>query len=126
MGLPSFGVVSGDILDNSANEIKNRVYTKAIIKVRSAGCWVSSYSDYQQFLSDKIISCRDSGWTFKRIADWFNANGFQTPRNKTFSDRHVHGILKKRLARDERFFAEPTVTIIDTDLLYEVQSPLKE
>ncbi|NVJ90321.1 MAG: hypothetical protein HWE34_01610, partial [Methylocystaceae bacterium] len=33
VGLPSFGVVSGDILDNSANEIKNRVYTKAIIKV---------------------------------------------------------------------------------------------
>jgi hypothetical protein len=123
VGLPSFGVVSGDILDNSTNEINSqncrRVFTKAVIKVRSAGCWVSSYSDYQQFISDKIISCRDSGWTFKRIADWFNANGFQTPRNKTFSDRHVHGILKKRLARDERFFAEPEVTIVDSSLHYE-------
>lgn len=50
VGLPSFGVVSGENCTNT--------FVKATIKVRSPGCWVSTYTDYQQFLSDKIISCR--------------------------------------------------------------------
>ena len=103
----------------SSGAKQDKVFTICVIKVRSPAFWVSSYSDYQVFLSDKIAEFREDGQTFKWIADWLNENGFQTPRGKTFSDRHVHGILKKRRLRDERFLREPVVTIVSAELHYE-------
>jgi len=126
----SSGVICENILDqtgsnrndgfwqNSSNNSSNNVFVKTTINIRWTGFWISTYTEYQKFISDKIISCWNDGWTFKRIAEWFNTNNFKTPRGKVFSDRHVHGILKKRKARDDRFFRDPVVTIRQTDLFY--------
>ena len=70
----------------------------------------SIYSDYQQFLHDTIVEFRKKGWTFNRIADWFNENGYKTPHGKRFFGNHVFSILKKKRLRDERLSSIPEDT----------------
>ena len=64
-------------------------------------------SEHQDFLHDKIVECREKGWTFKQITGSFNENGYQTPRGKKFFDKQVLSILKKRRIREERLNALP-------------------
>ncbi|WP_135080520.1 recombinase family protein [Terasakiella sp. SH-1] len=114
---------NGDLHDNLNGNINGNSSIKVCIKfdliIRSTAFWVSNYSEYQQFLSNKIAEFRDDGRTFKWIARWFNDNNHLTPRGKTFSDRHVHGILKKRQIRDARFLRPPVISISNVDLFYQ-------
>jgi hypothetical protein len=85
------------------------VYVRFDLVIHSPACWVSNYNEYQVYLSDKIAGLRSDGWTYKQISDWFNEHDFRTPRDRVFSDRHVHSIHKKRQARDDRFLQEPVL-----------------
>ncbi|NVK19636.1 MAG: hypothetical protein HWE30_13130 [Methylocystaceae bacterium] len=113
------GKLSGNFNGNIDRNFNAKIFIKFVLKIRSTSFWVSNYSEYQKFLTDKIAEFRDDGRTFKWIAQWFNDNNHLTPRGKTFSDRHVHGIHKKRQIRDARFLRPPVISISNVDLFYE-------
>jgi len=64
------------------------------------------YSNYQSELHDLIQRLHDEGMGYRRIAQWLNENGYQTPRGKRFFNTHVFSILKKKRIRDERRYPE--------------------
>jgi len=70
--------------------------------MRTSGLSVPPYSDYQQFLHDKITELRESGLEFKQIAEWLRENGYKTVRGKRFYGNHVFSILKRMRQRVER------------------------
>ena len=64
---------------------------------------VPPLSDYQEFLHQTISDYRYQGYTLVEIANWFNENGYTTPRGHKFRSPHVHSIIKKRRLREERY-----------------------
>jgi hypothetical protein len=59
-------------------------------------------SAYQQQLIDAIERLRNSGWTDRQIAKYFNDTGYLTPRGKQWIAQSVFSMRKKwekRLAR---------------------------
>ena len=76
------------------------------------------YSEYQEFLHDKIVGFREKGWTFKQIAKWFRNNGYETVRGKRFYTTHVFSIIKNKRLRDLR------ISVIPEDQ-FEITSPLR-
>jgi len=64
--------------------------------------WASPYSQYQQFLYDKIVELRTEGLNFKQIADWLNDNNYKTPRGKKFLNAHAISIVAKKQRRDAK------------------------
>ena len=64
--------------------------------------WASPYSQYQQFLYDKIVELREQGLNFKQIANWLNDNNYQTPRGKKFLNAHAISIVAKKQRRDAK------------------------
>jgi hypothetical protein len=77
---------------------------------------VAPYSDYQTELHDIIQNLHDEGLGYRKIAQWLNENGYQTPRGKRFFNNHVHSILKKKRLRDERLNQEVEVEYRDFSL----------
>ena len=76
--------------------------------------WTSSYSDYQQFLFDKIKGLKDDFLTpigYRKISQIFNEEGLKTPRGSTFKNNHVHSIYKKGKIREERINREDIVEV---------------
>ena len=89
------------------------------VELRSSNLWLSSYSGYQQVLFDLISKYHTDGWTFKRISDWLNDNGYKTPRGKVFTDSHVWSILMKKTRSINRFSREfePILTDMKVDTI---------
>ena len=76
--------------------------------------WTSSYSDYQQFLFDKIKGLKDDFLTpicYRKITKLLNGEGLKTPRGNVFKNNHVHSIYKKGLIREERINREDVVVV---------------
>ena len=48
------------------------------------------YSNYQSELHDLIQRLHDEGMGYRKIAQWLNENGYQTPRGKKFFNTHVY------------------------------------
>ena len=71
------------------------------VNLRTSDPWVAPYFSHQQFLYDTVSDFREKGWTFQKIADWLNKEGYLTVRGRTFRGTHVHSILRKRLAKEE-------------------------
>ena len=85
------------------------------VNLVSSNLWTSTYSPYQQELFDIISKLHEQdGWNFKQISDWLIANGYRTPRDKTFTHTHCWSIYKKKNKSIERFSREfePTITDI--------------
>jgi len=55
---------------------------------------------------------------YRKIAQWLNEHGYQTPHGKRFFNTHVFSILKKKRIRDERLNALP-------EDRFEITSPLQ-
>lgn len=72
------------------------------LKLRASNLLVSPYNEYQQFLYETITKFLEKGWNYQQIADWFNDNGYTTPRGKKFGNAHAHSIVKKKKIRDVR------------------------
>ena len=81
------------------------------LNLRTSNLWVAPYSNHQQFFYDTVSEFREKGWTFKKIGNWLNDNGYTSARGKTFSASHVHSIIKKKRLRDENISRECTMTI---------------
>ena len=76
--------------------------------------WTSSYSDYQQFLFDKIKGLKDDFLTpicYRKISKLLNGEGLKTPRGNVFKNNHVHSIYKKGKIREERMNREDIVEV---------------
>ena len=77
---------------------------------------VAPYSDYQIELHDIIQNLHNEGLGYRKIAEWLNENGYQTPRGLRFFNNHVHSMLKKKRLRDERLNQEVEVEYGDFSL----------
>ena len=76
--------------------------------------WTSSYSDYQQFLFDKIRGLKEDFLTpigYRKISKILNREGLKTPRGCVFKNNHVHSIYKKGLIREKRMNREDIVEV---------------
>ena len=84
------------------------------ISIRTTHLWTSSYSDYQQFLFDKIKGLKDDFLTpicYRKISKLLNGEGLKTPRGNMFKNNHVHSIYKKGLIRKERMNRKDIVEV---------------
>ena len=76
--------------------------------------WESNYSEYQQFLYNRICKYKDNNVTpvgFRKISKIFNYEGLKTPRNTEFTNSKVYSIYKKGKIREERINREDIVII---------------
>ena len=76
--------------------------------------WESNYSEYQQFLYNRICKYKENNVTpigFRKISKIFNYEGLKTPRNTEFTNSKVHLIYKKGKIREERIKREDIVII---------------
>ena len=94
------------------------VYFMFHVSVYASHLNAKTYSQYQQFLYDKIVFLKEEGWTFLQIADWLGENGYKTVRGKKFRSTHVHSIVKKKRIRDERLTKRYEPRIYDFGLWF--------
>ena len=81
------------------------MFIKFSVSIDSTKLWESNYSEYQQYLFDRICSYKNDFVTpidFVKISQIFNKEGLKTPRGNVFKNNHVHSIYKKGLIRVER------------------------
>ena len=60
--------------------------------------WKSNYSEYQQYLYDRICKYKEDFLTpigYRKISKIFNDEGLKTARNTEFSNSKVHSMYKK-------------------------------
>ena len=86
----------------SSNEFVDE-YLIFHLKLRASHLNSKNYSEYQYLLYEKIKNFREIGWTFNKIAQWFNLKSYLTVRGKTFKSSHVHSIIKKKNKRYESY-----------------------
>ena len=72
------------------------------LEVRASPLNARTYSEYQQFLHRRVTALLQKGWTFNKITRWFNDNGYPIILGRIFKSSHVHSIVKKKKASDER------------------------
>ncbi len=78
------------------------VYVTFDLDVIASHLHGSNYTECQHFLYETISDLRSKHWSYQKIADWLNENGYSTVRGKTFGSAHVHSIVKKKRTKDER------------------------
>ena len=76
--------------------------------------WDSNYSEYQQYLFNRICEYKESNVTpigYRKISKIFNEEGLKTPRNTDFTNSKVHSIYKKGKIREERINRKDIVEV---------------
>ena len=76
--------------------------------------WSSNYSEYQQYLYDRICKYKEDFFTpigYRKISKIFNDEGLKTPRGMIFKNNHIHSIYKKGKIREDRINREDIVII---------------
>ena len=84
------------------------------ISVTTTKLWESNYSEYQQYLFDRIRGYKEHFLTpigYRKISQIFNKEGLKTPSGNVFKNNHVHSIYKKGLIREERINREDVVIV---------------
>ena len=105
----------GNLID--FNTIHNLVMN---VRLTSSNLWLSPYSQYQQKLFNIIRNFKEEDdWTFKQISDWLVENDYRTPRDKTFTHKHVWSMYTKKKRSIERFNREyePVIKNVDIDIV---------
>jgi len=90
------------------------------VQLTSSNLWLSPYSQYQHKLFNIIRDFREnSDWNFKQISDWLVENDYRTPRDKTFTHKHVWSMYTKKKRSIERFNREyePIIKNVDIDIV---------
>ena len=75
------------------------------ISITTTKLWESNYSEYQQYLFNRICEYKDNNVTsigYRKISKIFNEEGLRTSRGKIFKNTHIHSIFKKGKIREER------------------------
>ena len=76
--------------------------------------WSSNYSEYQQYLYDRICKYKVDFFTpigYRKISKIFNDEGLKTPRGMIFKNNHIHSIYKKGKIREDLINREDIVII---------------
>ena len=87
---------------------------KFSVSIITTKLWESNYSDYQQYLFNRICKYKECFLTpigFRKISQIFNDEGLKTPRGSLFKNNHVHSIYKKGLIREERMNRKDIVKV---------------
>ena len=98
------------------------------ISVTTTKLWESNYSEYQQYLFDRIRGYKEHFLTpigYRKISQILNVEGLKTPRGSVFKNNHVHSIYKKGLIREERMNREDIVEVKDFKV-QRIENPTKE
>ena len=83
-------------------------------RVITTKLWESNYSEYQEFLYNKIKGLKEDFLTpigYRKISQILNEEGLKTPRGSVFKNTHVYSIYKKGKIREERINREDIVEI---------------
>jgi DNA invertase Pin-like site-specific DNA recombinase len=85
----------------------------------SATLWMPHYSDYQQFLFDKIGQLRQDGYSYLEISQWMNQNNHYTSRGTIFNHKHAWSIYMKKRQSIKRFSRtfEPSIRQISVHII---------
>ena len=84
------------------------------VSIITTNLWESNYSEYQQYLFDRICGYKENILTpigYRKISKIFNDEGLKTPRNTEFSNSKVHSIYKKGKIREERINRKDVVEV---------------
>ncbi|MDB4605141.1 hypothetical protein OAH02_00420 [Flavobacteriaceae bacterium] len=84
------------------------------ISITTTKLWDSNYSEYQEYLYNRICEYKDKSVTpigYRKISQIFNEEGLKTPRGNVFKNNHVHSIYKKGKIREERINREDVVVV---------------
>jgi hypothetical protein len=87
---------------------------KFSISITTIKLWDSNYSEYQEYLYNRICEYKDKSVTpigYRKISQIFNEEGLKTPRGSVFKNNHVHSIYKKGKIREERINREDIVEV---------------
>jgi hypothetical protein len=85
-----------------------------LVSITTTTLWESNYSDYQQYLFNRICEYKESFVTpigYRKISKIFNEEGLKTPRNTEFSNSKVFSMYKKGKIREERINREDIVKV---------------
>jgi len=89
------------------------------ISVTTTKLWESNYSEYQQFLFNKIKSFKESILTplgYRRISKILNDEGLLTSRKTPFTNTKVFSIYQKGLKREERMNRKDIVEVSPVEI----------
>lgn len=87
---------------------------KFSLSIITTNLWESNYSEYQQYLFNRICEYKECFLTpigYRKISQIFHEEGLKTPRGSTFKNNHVHSIYKKGKIREERINREDIVEV---------------
>ena len=87
---------------------------KFSISITTTKLWESNYSDYQQYLFNRICEYKENNVNpigYRKISKIFNDEGLKTPRNTEFSNSKVHSMYKKGKIREERINRKDIVEV---------------
>ncbi|MDB4067202.1 hypothetical protein N9525_04605 [Flavobacteriaceae bacterium] len=87
---------------------------KFSISITTTKLWESNYSEYQQYLFNRICEYKENNVTpigYRKISKIFNQEGLKTLHGNVFKNNHVHSIYKKGKIREERISREDIVEI---------------
>jgi hypothetical protein len=90
------------------------------ISIITTKLWESNYSDYQEYLFNRILGYKEKSVTplgYRRISKILNEEGLKSPMGKPFTNVIVFGIYQKGKVRQER---------IDRKDIVEVSNPMVE
>jgi hypothetical protein len=89
---------------------------KFSLSIITTTLWESNYSDYQQYLFNRICEYKENFLTpigYRKISKIFNDEGLKTPRNTEFTNSKVHSMYKKGKIREERINRKDIVEVSD-------------
>ena len=92
----------------------NNLIVRFSLSMTTTKLWESHYSEYQQYLFNRICEYKESFVTpigYRKISQIFNEEGLKTPRGSTFKNNHIHSIYKKGKIREERMNREDIVEV---------------
>ena len=87
---------------------------KFSLSIITTTLWESNYSDYQQYLFNRICEYKENFLTpigYRKISKIFNDEGLKTPRNTEFTNSKVYSMYKKGKIREERINRKDIVKV---------------
>jgi len=84
------------------------------ISIITTKLWESNYSDYQEYLFNRILRYKEKSVTplgYGRISKILNEEGLKSPMGKPFTNVIVFGIYQKGKLRQERIVRRDIVEV---------------
>jgi hypothetical protein len=110
-----FGKVSySGVTETAGYPYPLKLIVRFSFTVTTTKLWESHYSEYQQYLFNRICEYKDCFLTpigYRKISQIFNDEGLKTPRSTPFTNSKVQSIYKKGKIREERINRKDIVEV---------------